>query len=289
MTYHVTGAAAVKAASILWLALVPCAAVANDATQLANQINAYRAAPGTCEGRTAAPVAPLSPHAALTGFRIGTGTFLELALERRGYDAERADAIVVQGAADLADAMDTIRSQYCKVLLSTQFSDIGVVKRADEWQIVLAQPVAPLVLPAWQEAGKEILAGVNRARATGRLCGEKYYPAVGQLAWNDQLGDAALAHSEDMARQKYFAHKGKDGATAGERATRAKYRWRSIGENIAAGQTAAEQAVAGWLTSPGHCANIMHANFTEMGGAYAIRTDRRPSRVYWTQVFGTPR
>jgi len=68
----------------------------------------------------------------------------------------------------------------------------------------------------------------------------------------------------------------------------AGYRWQQIGENIAAGQGSAEQVVAGWLASPGHCANIMNPGFTEMGAAYAT-SEGGAAGSYWTQVFGTPR
>ena len=33
--------------------------------------------------------------------------------------------------------------------------------------------------------------------------------------------------------------------------------------------------MAGWLESPGHCANIMDPGFTEMGSAYAINPDSK--------------
>jgi uncharacterized protein YkwD len=74
----------------------------------------------------------------------------------------------------------------------------------------------------------------------------------------------------------------------GDRALQAGYRWRRIAENIAAGQESGDEAVAGWLASPGHCANIMNGRFTEMGAAYAIHNARESPRVYWTQVFGAP-
>ncbi len=44
--------------------------------------------------------------------------------------------------------------------------------------------------------------------------------------------------------------------------------------------------MAGWLSSPGHCANIMSADFTEMGAAHAIERSST-STIYWTQVFGS--
>lgn len=261
--------------------------LADTPTQLISQINAQRAA-GSCSGRAGAAVAPLTPHPALAAVRIRTGTFLENALGQQGYDAERADAILVSGAQDVQEAMDTIRARHCATLLSSEFSAIGVLRQGDHWQIVLAQPVPPLSLAAWPLAGQEILALVNRARASGRHCGERWYPAAPSLTWNERLGEAALAHSQDMATQRYFAHRAKDGSLVGERTLRTGYRWRAVGENIAVGQTTPSEAVDGWLSSPGHCANIMHPGFTDMGGAYAIRTDRRPNRVYWTQVFATP-
>lgn len=285
---NTAGALLLAAAVILATPAVARAAVPDTPAQLISQINLYRAAPDRCAGRAVAAVAPLTPHPALAAIRIRTGTFVESALEQQGYDAERAEAIVVSGAENVREAMHLMRERHCATLLSTDFSAIGVVRQGENWQVVLAQPVPPLSLAEWPLAGQDILALVNQARASGRTCGERWYPAVPPVAWNDRLGEAALAHSLDMAAQKYFAHRAKDGSLVGERTLRTGYRWRVVGENIAAGQTTPAEAVTGWLSSPGHCANIMHPGFTEMGGAYAIRTDRRPHRVYWTQVFAAP-
>ena len=48
-----------------------------------------------------------------------------------------------------------------------------------------------------------------------------------------------------------------------------------------------EDAVAGWIKNPGHCANLMNPAFTEMGVAFAV-DPRSEMGVYWTQAFGTP-
>jgi uncharacterized protein YkwD len=49
-----------------------------------------------------------------------------------------------------------------------------------------------------------------------------------------------------------------------------------------------EDAMAGWIKSPEHCANLMNPAFSEMGAAFAV--DRKSELgVYWTQVFGTLR
>ena len=90
-----------------------------------------------------------------------------------------------------------------------------------------------------------------------------------------------------MIRRDELSHAGADGSTPGERALQAGYRWRVIGENIAAGPDSAQQVVAGWLASPEHCANIMDIRFTEMGVAFEIDW-RRASGIYWAQELGRP-
>lgn len=259
---------------------------------LADLINAYRAAPGSCEGGRAAPAPPLAPEPALARARVETGMFLEQALERAGYPVARAEAIYAEGPPDERAAMAAIERRYCRTLLSTQFTAVGAGHTGNSWLIVLAQPAPPspvLQLPQWQVAGQAILGAVNAARSMPRSCGARQFAPAPALAWNGALADAALAHSGDMATQRYFSHQGKDGRVVGERALQAGYRWRRIGENIASGQDSANEAVTGWLSSPGHCANLMSRDFTEMGAAYAISTSRDVPRVYWTQVFGTPR
>jgi uncharacterized protein YkwD len=108
------------------------------------------------------------------------------------------------------------------------------------------------------------------------------------LRWNDLLAAAAIAHSRDMAARNYFSHSAKNGNRVGDRAQREGYKWRRIGENIAAGQGSAEQAVSAWLSSPTHCANLMSRDFTEMGAAYALNSESE-TPIYWTQVFGRSR
>jgi uncharacterized protein YkwD len=260
--------------------------------ELVGLINAYRAAPGRCGAAQASAAPPLTPHPALANVRIGTGTFLELALERAGYKAEHAEAIHVSGPADALEAMDAIRLPYCRTLLNPKFSAVGAARSGSSWQLVFAEPFVeapPIVLPDLQESGRVILALVNAARAEGRSCGAKAYGAAPALAWNGQLAEAALAHSRDMAAKGYFSHTGRDASVAATRVARAGYRFLRVGENIAYGQESAQDVVAGWLASPGHCANIMNPAFTEMGSGFAAGVDGKKMRIYWTQEFGTPR
>jgi len=253
---------------------------------LATMINAYRVAPGTCAGRPAEPVAPLAVEPALSSVRIGTGTFLEPALERAGYPTDHAEALFVSGATDALAVMDALRERFCTRLLSTDVSAVGTVQAPDGWHIVLARP-QPRAVPDPGNVGDATLAAVNAARALPRRCGNEQFAAAPPLRLNRALDAAATAHSTDMARLRYFSHKEKNGSMVGDRARTAGYAWRTIGENIASGQRTPHEAVAGWLDSPGHCANIMNAAFAEMGIGYAINPVR--GTVYWTQVLGRAR
>lgn len=140
-------------------------------------------------------------------------------------------------------------------------------------------------IPGMREA---ILQQINTARTAGRVCGTEILPPVAAMRWNDVLFSAAARHSQDMATRNYFSHTSPEGVTFWQRISMEGYTGWGAGENIAAGQGSPQEAVAGWLASPGHCANLMNRDFTEMGAGYALHRNGDLS-IYWTQVFGTPR
>jgi uncharacterized protein YkwD len=136
-----------------------------------------------------------------------------------------------------------------------------------------------------EQVKAEILALINQVRSQGRNCGGTFYPAVNPLSWNSRLYQAALAHTKDMVTNNFFDHTGSDGSDAGTRITAAGYSWSTYRENIAAGYFSAQSVVDGWLTSSGHCRNIMNSSITDMGVAKASGGSYG---MYWTQVFARP-
>lgn len=266
------------------------AAHAGDADQLAAMVNAWRAAPATCQGKLRPAVPVLTPRPVLSRIALRPGTILLAALDSAGYDPEVADALNVEGPADARSAFDALRESYCATLGSKRYRDIGTHRSGNEWTIVLAAPTPNplLLLPDTGAAAQQVLNATNAARAQARQCGDTWMEAAPPLAWNRLLAEAAQAHSEDMAQQGYFAHKNRQGNEVPQRAEARGYRWRHVGENISRGQTSAQEAVAGWIESPGHCRNLMNPRFSELGAGVGIRQGRRPA-AYWTQVFGAPR
>lgn len=278
---------------ILILVANQARAQADEPARLVQMINALRAAPERCAGRMPAPLPPLAPQDALAQVQLGFGRFLDQALEDAGYPVERADVIDVNGPQNAADTFAALRTSRCGTLLDPGFAAIGVRQTGSAWQIVLARPSPQNTFrqlrPDWEEVGKSILAAVNAARGQRQTCGDVSYDPAPPLAWNAALGRAALAHSQYMSANRQFSHRERNGSMAAQRTEEAGYHWRRVGENIASGQESPEEAVAGWMASPGHCANIMNPAFSEMGAAYALDLQRKHAVIYWTQVFGAPK
>lgn len=138
-------------------------------------------------------------------------------------------------------------------------------------------PAEPEVTSSFKS---DMLAQVNELRRSGCRCGNVNYPAVEPLSWNGLLEEAALRHSTDMQVNDVFDHRGSDGSSFQERVTNTGYRWQAIGENIAEGHTSVDEVIQAWLSSEGHCQNLMNPNFTEIGAA--------KKGTLWTQTFAAP-
>lgn len=128
---------------------------------------------------------------------------------------------------------------------------------------------------------------VNAARSSARRCGSERFDAAPPLSVSKQLNEAAADHARDMARRKYFDHRGKDGSQPKDRVLRTGYQPRLTGENIAFGPESAEEVIAGLLASPGHCANIMDPRFRHIGVGFGVGRGR--GQIYWVQSLGAPR
>jgi uncharacterized protein YkwD len=147
----------------------------------------------------------------------------------------------------------------------------------------------------------EVVARTIAVRQRGCRCpdGTTHAPA-GALAVSARLRAAAVRQSTNMARDNFFAHEDPEGARVQDRVNAAGYRWRTVGENLAAGPRDAVTVVVGWADSAGHCRNLMSRNFTEIGVALVrdpqdgknVRIGEGetsgPFYTYWTQVFGAP-
>ena len=106
-----------------------------------------------------------------------------------------------------------------------------------------------------------------------------------------QLQAAAQTHSTDMACSGSFSHTGSDGSSVGDRVSAEGYSWSSVGENIyATGNVSSEApqlAFDWWMASPPARANILSAEYTEIGIGY-VHEPGSPFGGYFTVVFARP-
>jgi len=130
---------------------------------------------------------------------------------------------------------------------------------------------------------------VNAHRAAGASCRTRgIFPAAAAVRWDDRLTAAAAGHAQDMAENDYFAHESREGSTPAQRVSAEGYAWRTVGENIAAGQRSVSEVVDGWMASDGHCANMMSPAFRDIGMACASDSTSRYGR-YWVLDMAAPR
>lgn len=259
-------------------------AMATDESQLIESINSYRSQPQRCGSQASNELPPLSADPRLILPASGV-VDLQQAMSSARYPMVNVQAITLNGPRDAASAMKAIQESFCQVVLDPQFVDIGVSRADRDWRITLARPLLSARLGDGQAEGQKLLEQLNAARAQPRQCGGQAYAATAPLAWNLVLGGVAQEHSREMANNNYFDHKDRDGRTPGDRAELAGYSGQQVGENIAAGQDTVQKVVAGWLASPGHCANLMNPQYRELGAAYAV-DPKSSAGIYWTAMFG---
>ena len=116
----------------------------------------------------------------------------------------------------------------------------------------------------------EVLRLVNVARAEAGLAAL-------------QSGPAPLEAAADMRAQEIaalFSHTRPNGSACFTALAQQGVGCLSCGENIASGQSSPAQVMSGWMSSPGHRANIL-GNFNRLGVGVYVQN----GRLHWAQLF----
>ncbi len=110
------------------------------------------------------------------------------------------------------------------------------------------------------------------------------------LTENSKLNLSAKIKLDDMFKNQYFEHISPNGTGIADLGDRVSYQYIVIGENLALGNFRDDKAlVDAWMASPGHRANILNKNYTEIG--VAVGHGMYEGRDTWLAVqhFGLPR
>lgn len=143
-----------------------------------------------------------------------------------------------------------------------------------------AAPVKPTTTaPAANSLGayeNQVVTLVNQERAKAGLA---------PLKINTKLAGVAERKAEDLRDKNYFAHNSPTYGSPFDMMKQFGITYTSAGENIAKGQKTPTEVMNGWMNSPGHKANIMNANYTEIGVGYVTDSN---GTTYWVQHFIRP-
>lgn len=134
---------------------------------------------------------------------------------------------------------------------------------------------APITWPS------DLLAAHNAIRSAAGL---------GTLSTDSDLAAAAQMFANEISRTGRLSHTGEGGTSPEDRMVAAGYPFgppgSAVGENLAGGQPSVAEAVAGWMSSPPHKANILQPIYTDVGFGYAYRMQGAIRHV-WVANFGT--
>ena len=89
------------------------------------------------------------------------------------------------------------------------------------------------------------------------------------LQLSRQLTTAAQAKANDMAKRNYWSHVTPDGTQPWAFMLATGYQYEAAGENLAYGFGTSDQVITAWMNSPEHRANILDADYQDVGFATA--------------------
>lgn len=105
------------------------------------------------------------------------------------------------------------------------------------------------------------------------------------LTMNWELSRVARYKSQDMINKNYFSHQSPTYGSPFQMMENFGIRFTAAGENIAYGQRTPQEVMTAWMNSSGHRANILSANYTQIGVGVAKASN---GTLYWTQMFIRP-
>ncbi|MFC6334785.1 CAP domain-containing protein [Paenibacillus septentrionalis] len=115
---------------------------------------------------------------------------------------------------------------------------------------------------------QQVLDLVNKERAAA---------GFSALVLDTKLNEVATEKARDMADNNYFSHTSPTYGSPFDMLQTFGVSYRAAGENIAYGQTSAEQVMRDWMNSPGHRANILNGSYTKLGVGFV--------NGKWAQLF----
>ena len=149
-----------------------------------------------------------------------------------------------------------------------------------------AKPATP-VKPATPTTGTSTTpaSGTSEAQVAKLVNQERAAAGLPALTFNAELAKVAEMKAADLRDKGYFDHNSPTYGSPFDMMHQFGITYTAAGENIAKGQRTPAEVMDGWMNSPGHRANILNSNFTEIGVGYVTDSN---GTGYWVQMFIRP-
>lgn len=148
---------------------------------------------------------------------------------------------------------------------------------AAEKPVIAEKPAAP--------AESKSATGSYEAQVVELVNKERAAQGLPALKFNAELSKVAEAKAADLRDKNYFSHTSPTYGSPFDMMKSFGIRYTAAGENIAKGYMNPTSVMNGWMNSPGHKANILNSNFTEIGVGYVSGSN---GSGYWVQMFIRP-
>ncbi|KAJ1923907.1 hypothetical protein IWQ60_005569 [Tieghemiomyces parasiticus] len=135
---------------------------------------------------------------------------------------------------------------------------------------------APAVNVKYSKSSSQSDSGLNEQLMLELVNAERAKQGLSALVINPALSKMALDQCQHQKSIEKMTHDNPAGSML-SRAAKAGVKLSGVAENVFAGVKSEQEAVDGWMASPGHKANIL-GNYNAMGVARV--------GIYWTQNFG---
>ncbi|MDD5738861.1 MAG: CAP domain-containing protein [Candidatus Pacebacteria bacterium] len=138
----------------------------------------------------------------------------------------------------------------------------------------------------WQLPNTSFFADISRMVLIDSLNDERAGLKLGTLKENNLLNQASLLKANDMMQNGYFSHTSPAGITPWYWFKKVGYNYRSAGENLGIGFVDSAELHQAWNESPSHKANLVNANYKDVGISFVEGNFQGSKTTIVVQMFG---
>lgn len=184
------------------------------------------------------------------------------------------------------------QNSYSTGIPSSQFPHSRLVQSGPTWYYTIEPAGSPkigtkqfssavLPAPGPNNPSAFVKTGINRMamQVIELTNNERRKYGLGPLTANNVLSKVAQTKTNEMNAKHYFSHTSPTYGSPFDMMRDFGVMYRSAGENIAMGQSTAQQVVNAWMNSEGHRKNILSPNYNSIGVGYTSNGN------YWSQMF----